>query len=109
MAVEDRLLRLKELNRRANLGGGETRIRRQHKEGKLLARGRIEILLATGSFVELDRLRTHECNDFDLQDQKIPGDAVVTGSGVLDGRMRHKDWVGNEGVLGPGDVEWMTA
>ena len=86
MAVEDRLLRLKELDRRAELGGGEVRIRRQHKEGKLLARERIEILLDQGSFVELDRLRTHECTDFDMQDQKIPGDAVVTGSGAIDGR-----------------------
>ena len=86
MAVEDRLLRLKELDRRAELGGGETRIRRQHNEGKLLARERIEILLDQGSFIELDRLRTHECTDFDMQDQKIPGDAVVTGSGTIDGR-----------------------
>ena len=85
MAVEDRLLKLKEVNRRGNLGGGEIRIRRQHNEGKLLARERIEILLDPGRFVELDRLRTHECNDFDMQDQKIPGDAVVTGSGVAEG------------------------
>ena len=70
MAVEDRILRLKELDRRAELGGGEVRIRRQHKEGKLLARERIENLLDQGSFVELDRLRTHDCTDFDMQTRK---------------------------------------
>ena len=86
MAVEDRLLRLKELDRRAQLGGGELRIRRQHNEGKLLARERLELLLDPGSFVEMDRLRTHECTDFDMQDHKIPGDAVVTGAGAIDGR-----------------------
>jgi len=86
MAVEDRILRLEELNRRAQMGGGEERIRRQHKEGKLLARERIDILLDQGSFVELDRLRTHDCIDFGMADQKIPGDAVVTGAGSIDGR-----------------------
>ena len=86
MAVEDRILRLEELNRRAQMGGGEERIRRQHKEGKLLARERIDILLDQGSFVELDRLRTHDCTDFGMADQKVPGDAVVTGVGSVDGR-----------------------
>jgi len=86
MAVEDRILRLEELNRRAKLGGGEERIRRQHKEGKLLARERLDILLDQGSFLELDRLRTHDCIDFGMADQKVPGDAVVTGVGTIDGR-----------------------
>lgn len=86
MAIEDRILRLEELNRRAEMGGGEERIRRQHKEGKLLARERVEILLDPGSFIELDRLRTHDCKDFGMADQKIPGDAVVTGAGSIDGR-----------------------
>ena len=79
----------KELSRRnaeAELGGGQRRIDRQHAAGKQTARERVEALLDPGSFVELDRLKTHRCTDFDMADQKIPGDGVVTGYGDVDGR-----------------------
>lgn len=87
MAAKDHISKLEQLNRRALAGGGEERTRRQHKEGKLLARERLDILLDDGSFFELDRLRTHACNDFGMQDQKIPGDAVITGYGTIEGRV----------------------
>ena len=51
-----------------------------------LARERLDILLDSGSFVELDRLRTHDCTDFGMDKQKFLGDAVVTGYGAIDGR-----------------------
>ncbi|MFQ5681711.1 MAG: acyl-CoA carboxylase subunit beta [Candidatus Binatia bacterium] len=86
MALKDNLEKLRELNRRVDAGGGEDRIRRQHEQGKLLARERLEILLDHGSFVEMDRLRTHRCTDFDMEAKKVPGDAVVTGFGAIDGR-----------------------
>ena len=79
--------RLRELNQKAEAGGGEQRARRQHEQGKLLARERLDILLDPGSFVELDRLRTHGCTDFQMQEQKFLGDAVVTGYGAIDGRL----------------------
>ena len=78
--------KLRELNQRAELGGGEERARRQHEQGKLLARERLDLLLDSGSFVELDRLRTHNCQDFEMDRQKFLGDAVVTGFGAIDGR-----------------------
>ncbi|MBI2360380.1 MAG: acyl-CoA carboxylase subunit beta [Deltaproteobacteria bacterium] len=87
MALKDNLERLRDLNRQAAVGGGEERIRRQHEQGKLLARERLEILLDHGSFVELDRFKTHRCADFDMAGKKIPGDAVVTGYGAIDGRL----------------------
>jgi propionyl-CoA carboxylase beta chain len=87
MALRDNLNRLTELNQQVNLGAGEDRIRRQHEQGKLLARERLDILLDPGSFVELDRLRTHNCADFGMESKKIPGDAVVTGYGAIDGRL----------------------
>lgn len=87
MALKDNLERLRELNRQAEAGGGEDRIRRQHEQGKLLARERLGILLDHGSFVELDRFKTHRCSDFDMASKKIPGDAVVTGYGAIDGRL----------------------
>ena len=88
--MEDRrkkiLARLDELDRQARLGGGEKRQASQHAKGKLTARERIELLLDAGSFVELDRLVTHRCVDFGMEDQKVPGDGVVTGYGLIDGR-----------------------
>jgi propionyl-CoA carboxylase beta chain len=77
---------LEDMERRAALGGGEARIERQHKAGKLTARERIEALLDEGSFSELDKFVTHRCADFGMQEQKILGDGVITGIGTVDGR-----------------------
>jgi propionyl-CoA carboxylase beta chain len=78
--------RLDELNGRALLGGGQDRIKKQHEGGKLTARERIDLLIDPGSFVELDRFVTHRCTDFGMQEQKVLGDGVVTGYGMVDGR-----------------------
>jgi propionyl-CoA carboxylase beta chain len=80
------LARLDEMNRRAMAGGGEARVAKQHEAGKLTARERIDLLLDPGSFVELDRFVVHRCNDFDMDKQKVLGDGVVTGWGLVDGR-----------------------
>ena len=74
------------LERRAELGGGEERLRRQHDAGKLTARERIDLLFDPGTFEELDKLVTHRCLDFGMADQRIPGDGVVSGHGLIDGR-----------------------
>ncbi len=87
MPIESNLKKLEELNARATLGGGEARIERQHAAGKLTARERIELLLDPGTFVETDRFVTHRCTDFGMQEQKIPGDGVVTGYGKVNGRL----------------------
>ena len=63
----------------ARLGGGEKRIAAQHAKGKLTARERLDVLLDEGSFEELDMYVEHNCIDFGMQDQIIPGDGVVTG------------------------------
>ncbi|HET6611730.1 MAG TPA: acyl-CoA carboxylase subunit beta [Kofleriaceae bacterium] len=77
---------LAEHEQRAELGGGEDRIAKQHAAGKLTARERIDALLDPGSFVELDKFVTHRCADFGMGDHKILGDGVVTGHGTVDGR-----------------------
>jgi propionyl-CoA carboxylase beta chain len=79
---------LEDLERRAELGGGDDRLRRQHEAGKLTARERIDFLFDPGSFQEIDKLVTHRCRDFgmDEPDQLIPGDGVVAGHGRIDGR-----------------------
>jgi len=67
-------------------GGGQKRVDKQHASGKLTARERIDVLLDPGSFFEYDKFVTHRCTDFGMQDNKIEGDAVITGSGTINGR-----------------------
>ncbi len=77
---------LARLEKLAELGGGEARLRRQHESGKLTARERMELLFDPGTFEEFDKLVTHRCRDFGMEEQVIPGDGVVTGFGRVDGR-----------------------
>src|SRR5271163_2743160 len=82
--------RLEELRRRhavAEAGGGEERRARQHQEGKLSARERIDLLLDEGTFEETDKLVRHRCDDFGMQEQVIDGDGFITGYGRIDGRL----------------------
>src|SRR3989440_1459355 len=77
---------LADLERRAELGGGEARVAHQHESGKLTARERIDLLFDAGSFEEVDKLVTHRCRDFGMENQIVPGDGVVAGHGLIDGR-----------------------
>jgi propionyl-CoA carboxylase beta chain len=77
---------LRERIRRAEEGGGIERRERQHREGKLTARERVEMLVDEGSFEELDKLVEHRCLDFGMAGQRVPGDGVVSGHGRVDGR-----------------------
>src|SRR5438094_87481 len=77
---------LGDLERKAELGGGAERVRRQHDAGKLTARERIELLFDAGTFEEVDKLVTHRCLDFGMADQIVPGDVVIAGHGLIDGR-----------------------
>jgi propionyl-CoA carboxylase beta subunit len=83
----DRIKYLEDLERRAEQGGGEARLRRHHEAGKLTARERIDLLFDVGTFQEVDKLVTHRCRDFGMTDQVIPGDGVVAGQGRVDGRV----------------------
>jgi len=84
--MHEKLKRLEELRRQAELGGGEARLKAQHERGKLSARERLDLLLDEGSFVELDRFVTHRSTGFGLERQKYLGDGVVTGYGTIHGR-----------------------
>ena len=85
--MHDIIRQLEEKREQARLGGGVKRIEAQHAKGKLTARERIELLLDPGSFEEWDMFVEHRCTDFGMEDQKIPGDGVVTGYGTINGRM----------------------
>ena len=77
---------LRERKLQAEQGGGAARIAKQHQSGKMTARERLEFLLDEGTFEEFDKLVVHRSKDFDLDKQLFPGDGVVTGHGLIDGR-----------------------
>jgi propionyl-CoA carboxylase beta chain len=87
MSLEQKVAELKKRIQLAEDGGGAKRRERQHKEGKMSARERIEFLLDEGTFEETDKLVTHRCNDFGMAEQKIYGDGFVTGYGRIEGRL----------------------
>ena len=85
--MSKRLEELERLRRESLVGGGEDRLEAQHARGKLSARERLELLLDEDSFVELGRFVTHRSSDFGLGDKKVLGDGVVTGYGMILGRL----------------------
>src|SRR5512142_2141823 len=87
MDLEQKLAELKRRDSLAESGGGADRRERQHKEGKMSARERIEFLLDEGTFEETDKLVTHRCADFGMDQQKYYGDGFVTGYGRIEGRL----------------------
>ena len=87
MDLAQKIAELRRRQEAAEAGGGPERRERQHREGKLTARERIELLLDEGSFEELDKLVEHRCLDFGMAEQKMPGDGVVSGYGRVDGRL----------------------
>ncbi|MEP6644459.1 MAG: acyl-CoA carboxylase subunit beta [Acidobacteriaceae bacterium] len=87
MNLDEKLAELKKRNRLAEEGGGTQRRERQHKEGKMSARERIEFLLDDGTFEETDKFVTHRSNDFGMAEQKFYGDGFVTGYGRIEGRL----------------------
>ncbi len=90
MAIEDKvdqkLEELQSLRERSRLGGGAERVQQQHDRGKLTAWERINTLLDPGTFEEIDPFVTHRATDFGMADRTVPGDAVVTGYGRVEGR-----------------------
>ena len=86
MSLPERFEELRRRHALAELGGGEERVRRQHKAGKKVARERLELLLDKGTFAEVDKFVVHQSHDFGMAEQQVLGDGVVTGSGRIHGR-----------------------
>jgi len=84
--IYEKINELYDRRREIELGGGDERIEKQHEKGKLTARERIDLLVDPGSFVELNPFIEHRSVDFGLENQKGPGDGVVTGYGKVNGR-----------------------
>ncbi len=77
---------LKERSRIAEEGGGKARVEKQKASGKMTARERVDFFLDEGSFEEFDKFVVHRSTDFGMDAQKYPGDGVITGHGLVDGR-----------------------
>ncbi len=86
MGTEARIERLRELREEALHAGSQRAIARQHEQGKLTARERLDALLDKGSFQEIDQFVRHQSSGFGIEDKRPLGDAVVTGHGTIDGR-----------------------
>ncbi len=87
MSIEEKIEEIRRRNREAEMGGGQDRIDKQHEGGKMTARERIDYFMDKGTFVEVDKLVTHQCYNFGMENKKIPGDGVVTGYGYVNGRL----------------------
>jgi acetyl-CoA/propionyl-CoA carboxylase len=83
---KDKQERLSNLNKLAEKGGGDNKIKEQHAKGKLTARERLSLLLDPGSFVEIDKFVLTRSRDFGLDQHRFYGDAVITGYGTISGR-----------------------
>jgi acetyl-CoA carboxylase carboxyltransferase component len=84
--LTERLEQLAKLKEEALHAGSEAAVQRQHQRGKLTARERIDLLLDSGSFVELDMLARHRAHGFGIEHNRPLTDGVVTGWGTVDGR-----------------------
>lgn len=80
-SIEDKIRKLKEMKEQSKLGGGKDRIEKQHESGKLTARERLEALLDTGTFVEIDPYVRHQSTNFGAEKNRPLGDAVVNRLG----------------------------
>lgn len=85
--MQGKIQKLRTLQDKALLGGGEDRIQKQHAKGKLTARERIELLLDRNTFEEIGMLKEHRSFDFGMENQQFLGDGVVTGFGTIEGRL----------------------
>ena len=86
-SVMDEVEKLKQVEEAARAGGGQKNIEEQHRQGKLIARERIEKLMDPGTFVEVNMLAQHQCTDFGMEKNRPWGDGVITGYGKVEGRV----------------------
>ncbi|HET7212398.1 MAG TPA: acyl-CoA carboxylase subunit beta [Terriglobia bacterium] len=89
MELKEKLEELLRRRAQAEAGGGEERRARQHTEGKLSARERLELLFDEATFEEVGEFVEHNCRDFGMEAQRIPGDGVVTGYGLINKRLAY--------------------
>jgi propionyl-CoA carboxylase beta chain len=87
MAISKALLEELEKKRAAaRVGGGEDKLKARRAKGLMTARDRLAELYQAGTFQEWGMHADHDCHNFGLETKSMPGDGVVTGTGLVDGR-----------------------
>ena len=71
----------------ARAGGGEDKLDARRKKGVMTARDRLDSLFQPGTFLEQGMHADHDCHNFGMEKKSLPGDGVVTGTGLVDGRL----------------------
>ncbi|QDU35388.1 Methylmalonyl-CoA carboxyltransferase 12S subunit [Poriferisphaera corsica] len=89
MTMADRIAELREKKKTIRGMGGEKRIDKQHSQGKLTARERVDVLLDPDSMQEQNAFAAHRCVNFGMEGKFVPADGVITGCGAVDGRLVH--------------------
>lgn len=88
MAISKALLEDLEKRRAiARSGGGEDKLEARRKKGVMTARDRINTLFQPGTFLEQGMHASHDCHNFGMEKKALPGDGVITGTGIVDGRL----------------------
>lgn len=88
MAISKTLLEdLEKRRATARAGGGLDKLESRRKKGVMTARDRIAELFQAGTFQESGMHADHDCHHFGLEDKSLAGDGVVTGTGIVDGRV----------------------
>jgi methylmalonyl-CoA carboxyltransferase large subunit len=87
--MQDRLEELRAKREHLIEGGGKDRTAKQHEQGKLTARERIDRVADAGSFNEVGLWAEHRQTNFGMAGKELPADGVVTGSATIDGRIVH--------------------
>ena len=103
MTTAEQYKKFEELDKLAAQGGGVERVEKQHANGHMTARERIDMLLDKGTFNEIDKFVVHHCTDFGMEKKHIPGDGIVCGYGKIDGRLVYayaQDFTVEGGSLG---------
>jgi acetyl-CoA/propionyl-CoA carboxylase len=102
---DEKINRLHEMKKKAEIGGGQDRIEAQHTKGKLTARERLDLLLDSNSFIEIDKYVVQRSGDSDTA--KFYGDGVITGFGTINGRQVFV-YAYDFTILGGSLVKWLA-
>ena len=104
MAIDPKLIDdLNSRRKKVILSGGQEKIDKRHEKGEMTARDRMGYLFEEGTFSEIGMHVRHNCHNFGMGKKEIPGDGVVSGFGLVDGRpvaCAASDFLAQGGSLG---------
>ena len=85
-SIVEKLADLEQRREQARHAGTDRAVKRQHDQGKMTARERVDYLLDEGSFVEIDMLARHRAHGMGIEENRPYTDGIIIGFGTIDGR-----------------------